>query len=244
MAKQSGLGDHLLVSGYNVSGDIGSLSRIGGGPAALEVTGIDKGARERIGGLRDGSMEFNAYFNPGANRAHERFAALPTADQGVTYLRGLGLGAAGASMVAKVISYNGTRASDGGLTFAVAAQANGYGLEWGIQLTDGLQTDTAATDGDSVDHGDVTEFGLQAHLHVLAFTGTSATITIQESDDDAAWLDVAGGEFATVTGVSSQRIATARDLDVEPYLRVSTAGTFTNLVFAVLVARNETLVDF
>ena len=38
MAKQTGLGDNCYVSGYDLSGDVGSLGRVGGGPALLEVT--------------------------------------------------------------------------------------------------------------------------------------------------------------------------------------------------------------
>ena len=63
MAKQSGLGDNFYLHGYDVSGDLGSVS-VSGGPAALEVTGIDKSAFERIGGLRTGGMSWQAWFNP------------------------------------------------------------------------------------------------------------------------------------------------------------------------------------
>ncbi|MGW0587462.1 hypothetical protein [Streptosporangium sp. NPDC002607] len=247
MAKQSGMGDRLFVAGYNLSGDIGSLGRIGGGPAALDVTGIDKEAFERIGGLRDGAIEYSAFFNPAVGQAHPRLSALPTADQVVTYCRGAALGGAGAALVGKQINYDPTRGADGSLTVAVQALANGYGLEWGRQLTAGVRTDTGAANGSSVDHGASTAHGLQAYLHVFAFTGTSATVKIQESSDNGGadtWADVVGGGFTAATGITSQRIATAAGLTVERYLRVVTTGTFSNAQFAVLVCRNETAVSF
>lgn len=249
MAKQAGMGDRLVVAGYDLSGDIGSLGRIGGGLSGTQdVTGIDKSAYERIGLARDGSLEFVAFFNKATDRAHLRLSALPTSDQILTYLRGTTLGNPAASMVGKQINYDPTRAASGELTIAVHALANGYGIEWGRQLTAGIRTDTGATNGSSVDFGTgSTAFGLQAWLHVTAFTGTSVTVKLQESSDDGAgdaWADVTGGAFTAATGVTSQRIETGRAQTVERYLRVVTTGTFSSASFVVAVARNDTAVAF
>jgi hypothetical protein len=247
MAKQSGLGDRLFVAGYNLSGDIGSIGRIGGGPATLDVTGIDKEAPERLGGVRDGGIEFSAFFNDAAGQAHPRLKLLPTADQIVTYCRGTTLGNPGAALVGKQINYDPTRGQDGSLTIAVQALANGYGLEWGRQGTAGIRTDTGATNGSSIDDGAASAFGLQAYLHVFAFTGTSVTVKIQESSDNGgadAWADVVGGAFTAATGITSERIATASNLAVERYLRVVTTGTFSDAQFHVLIVRNTTSVVF
>jgi hypothetical protein len=147
VAKSSGLGDNFYLSGYDLSTDIGSLSSISGGPALLDVTSIDKSAYERIGGLRNGNLEFMAFFDTAAGKAHPRLSTLPTTDVIATYARGTTLGNDAACMVAKQINYDGTRAADGMFTFAVQAQSNAYGIEWGQQLTAGLRTDTAATNG-------------------------------------------------------------------------------------------------
>jgi hypothetical protein len=248
MAKQSGLGDQLYVAGYDLSGDIGSLSRIGGGPAALDVTGIDKSAPERLGGERDGEISFSAWFNKATDRAHPVLKTLPSTDRIVTYCRGATLGNPAASMVAKQVNYDPTRGQDGSLSMVVQALANGYGLEWGTQLTAGKRTDSSGTNGAGVDLGSASPgaFGLQAYLHVFAFTGTSVTIKIQESSDNGGtdpFADVVGGAFSVVTGVTSERIATAA-INVERYLRVVTTGTFSNAVFAVTATRNEVAVSF
>jgi hypothetical protein len=251
MAKQGGLGDRLLVGGYDLSGDIGSLGRIGGSIATLDVTGIDKSAMERIGGQRDGSIEFSAFYNPAANQAHPVLSALPTTDVTLTYLRGTALAGPAACLVGKQIDYAPTRANDGALTIAVSAQANGFGLEWGLSHTAGLRTDTAATNGTPVDWGALgtSNFGLQAYLQVTAFTGTDVTIKLQESSDNAgdAYADVVGGGFATVTTApQTQRIATTAALAVERYLRVATttSGGVTSVTFQVTVVRNYTAPAF
>lgn len=246
MSKSSGLGDHLFIDGVDVSGDINSLSRIGGSVAALDMTGINKYAFERRGGVRDGSIEFTSYFNPSEGETHDVLSALPTSNRVVSYHRGLGVGAWSAHVVAKQIGYDPTRAADGALTNVTAAQANGFGLEWARQLTDGKRVDSQATDGDSFDLGAGSSFGLQAYLHVFALDGDDATITLQHSADDGdadPFTDLAS--FTEVTAApSAERIETARAEAVERYLRVVTSGTFSELVFAVSVAVNPVEVRF
>lgn len=149
MAKTTGLGDNFYVAGNDLSNDTSSLSKISGGPALLDVTGINSSAYERLGGLRNGGIDFAGFFNP--TGAHPVLSALPTADVVCTYARGATLGNPGACMVAKQVDYNPTRAANGDLTTAVSTQSNAFGLEWGVQLTAGLRTDTAATNGTSVD---------------------------------------------------------------------------------------------
>src|SRR5256885_10676982 len=152
MAKQAGMGDNYYAGGYDLSGDTNSLSRIAGGPAALDVTDITQSAYARLGGLRDGGIDWVSYFDP-AGASHVLLSALPAADEVCTYFRGTALGNPAASCVAKLIGYDPTRGQDGALTLATAAQANGFGLEWGSQLTAGKRTDTAATAGSPFDNG-------------------------------------------------------------------------------------------
>lgn len=252
MAKQSGLGDAFFLGGYDLSGDVGSLGRVGGGLAGTQdVTGINKSAQERIGLARDGALEWTSFFNPALAAAHPVLSSLPTTDRIATYGRGTALGSPAACLVGKQVNYDPSRAADGSLTISVQALANGYGLEWGRQLTAGVRTDTGATNGSSVDLGTgSTAFGLQAWLHVTSFTGTDATIRLQESSDDGsgdAFANVTGGAFTQVTaGPTAERIQTARGQTVERYLRVvtSTTGGFSSLSFVVVVCRNLTSVAF
>lgn len=246
MSKTNGLGDNFYVAGYDVSGDIGSINT-SGGPAPLVVTGINKSAFERIGGVRTGGMSWSAWFNTAAGQAHERFSALPTADVIASYHRGTTLGDPAAACVAKQLNYDGNRADDGGFTFAVEVQSNGYGLEWGQQLTAGIRTDTAATNGTSIDTTASAAFGAQAYLHVTAFTGTDVTVKIQDSADNSSFTDVTGLTFTQVTsGPTSERIATAAGATVRRYLRAVTVttGGVTSASFAVIVIKNATEVTF
>lgn len=237
MTKRTGLGDRLYVSGVDLSGDIGSIGSISSPRAVLPVTGINKEAVERLHGHRDGTIEFSAFFNDAAAQAHPTFKTLPTSDRIVSYFNGAAVGRAAAAMVGKQINYDGTRGEDGSLTFAVQALANGFGLEWGEQLTAGIRTDTGATNGASIDTAAAADFGLQAYLHVFAFTGTSCTITIEDSADDAAFAAVQAFTVVTTAPVA-ERIQTPRTENVRRYLRVATTGTFSNIQFAVVVVKN------
>ncbi|MGD9749787.1 MAG: hypothetical protein AB7W59_02210 [Acidimicrobiia bacterium] len=248
MAKQTGLGHRLLVGGVDISGDVTTLDEIAGSLEGLECTGIDKSARERLGGVRDGMISATSWFNP--TGAHAELGALPTSDVHVMYLAGSAIGAPAACMVAQQANYAGTREDDGSLTHETEHRANGYGLEWGDLLTAGIRSDTTATNGASLDYGatiDTTSFGLQAYLQVLSFTGTSCTVKLQESGDDGgsdSWADVTGGSFGAQSAVGASRIQTSRTQDVERYLRVATTGTFSECSFVVVVVKNITAVAF
>lgn len=251
MAKRTGLGHRHYVDGVDVSGDINSVGTIGGGNAPIDQTDITQGAMDRNGGLRDGRMEIVSYLNDaGAGTAHTEFAALPSTNRIESYSAGTALGDPVACLVAKQSTYDATRAQDGGLLFNTSALGSGFGLEWCELLTPAHRTDEEATNGAGVDFAEATSFGLQAFLHVLAFTGTDVTVKLQESSDNGvgdAWADVVGGGFTVVTTAPGvERIETARDLAVERYLRVvtTTSAGFTDLQFVVAVAKNPVEVLF
>lgn len=248
MAKTSGLGDALYVSGNDLSGDITALGNVGGGPAPLENTGINRSAYERIGGVRDGRLECTSWWNP--TGAHPVLSALPTTDVHEMFCCGTALGSPAACLVAKQANHDGTRGNDGSFTFATSSQANGYGVEWGYLLTAGQRVDTAATNGTGVDFGvgsfplfnGQALFGAQCYLQVFAFTGTDVTIKVQDSADNVSFADVAGMAFTAVTsGPGVQRIATASNQTVRRYLRAvtTTSGGFTSCTFAVAAVRND-----
>lgn len=254
MSKASGLGDNLYVAGYDLSGDIGALGRISGGPAVLDVTGIDKSAHERIGGHRDGAIEFSSFFNPDSvaggqstNQEHVVLSALPTTDVHLMYCRGTALGDPAACMIGKQVNYDPTRATDGALTFAVNAQSNAYGLEWGVNLTAGKRTDSSAANGTTVDQTTVsTSFGWQAYLQVFSITGTSVTVTLEDSADNSVWAALTGGAFTAVAspGPGTQRLQGGSTATVRRYIRATTSGTFSSAIFAVTFVRNATAVTW
>lgn len=246
MSKDTGLGANFYIDGTDVSGDTNAVSKISKSLAALEFTGIDKFAHERLAGKLDGGIDWDAFYNP--TTAHPVLSTLTRSDRIISYVhKAAVLGTPVANIVAKQMSYDMTRPDDGRVMFKVESEANAYWLDWSRSLTTGKQTLSSAGNGTGVDfqiQGAPASFGLQAYLHVFAFTGTSATLTLQGSSDDGAgdaYAAITGGGFTVVSSApQAQRIATARALAVERYMRVNVAGTFSNLVFAVSATVNTT----
>lgn len=238
MSKESGLGDYLFIDGYDVSGDTAQVASISAPFAPIVMTGINKYAPERVAGQMDGALGFTVYHNP--TNAHVKLSALPRTNVIGSYFHGLALGNVCASLQALQVSYDPSRGDDGSLTMAVALTASaGTSLEWGVQGTPGKRSDVAATNGASVDGGASTAFGLQAYAHFFSFTGTSCTLKLQDSADNATFADLTGGGFVAATAAGSQFIATTATQTIRRYVRVVSSGTFSQCTFAVNLIRNN-----
>lgn len=241
MAKGNGLGDLLFVSGVDISGDVGSISRCAQPSTVLDVTAINASGHERILSHVDGAIEFNSFFNDATSQEHLTLRGKNSGnDRVVTYFRGSAIGNVMAGLTAKQIDYATQRGADGSLASDTQCLANNYGLDWGVQLTAGKRTDTTATNGSSHDNTAASANGLVGYLQVFSFSGTSVTVAVQESSDNGG-----GDAFAAVltftaaTGVTSEVKRTASlTTAVERYLRAVTTGTFTSAVFAVGVSRH------
>ncbi len=244
MSKQSGLGDGFLLDGYDLSGDVGSIGPVRGGPSPLVMTGIDKSAIERLGGKFDSEISWKSWFNPSAAAEHPVLSTLPRTARIVTYCRGRSIGSPAASLQCKQINYDPTRGDDGSLSIAVQTMGSeGTHLEWGEQLTAFLRTDTTATNGASLDGLAATAFGLSAYLHVSALTGTDITLALEDSANNSDWAAIASGAFAATTlARTTQRIRTGAAAAVRRYVRVVSSGTFTSATFHVMFARHASTV--
>jgi hypothetical protein len=241
VSKTSGLGDQFLFGGYDLSGEVNALSKIDCPQGTFDFTPIIKFAHVRGGGQRDGGIDFTVLFDPAVSHSHPVLATLPRTDVVCAYLRGGVLGNPAACQVAKQVDYNPTRAADGMLSSTVSSVANGYGLEWGVQLTAGQRTDVAATTGTGVDFAAATSFGFQAYLQVTAFTGTDATVKLQDSADNVTFADVSGGAFTQTTAAhTAQRIASANTATIRRYVRATTVTSagFTSATFSVVLVVN------
>jgi hypothetical protein len=146
--------------------------------------------------------------------------------------------------MSKQVTYDPNLGQDKNLTLGVNLQANGFGVEWGNLLTAGIRTDTTATSPASgVDLAALPisfSHGWTAYLHVFAITGTSVTVTVQDSADGVTFTTLTGGAFTAAAARGAQRITSASlTATVRRYVRAITAGTFTNAQFAVNFVRYE-----
>lgn len=242
MSKQSGLGDNFYADVYDLSDFTQALGAIRGGPAALDFTPISSSAMVRLGGLRDAGMDWTSFFADDTDESHDALSPLTRSNRVLSYYRGTAVGSPAASMLAKQPNYDPTRGNDGTFVFAVNGVQTDYPLEWGRQLTAGKRTDTGATNGASIDTTASVDFGWAAFLHVFSFSGTDATVTIQDSADNASFATLSGASFTAISGATSERIqAASTTATVRRYVRVvtTTSGGFSSLVFAVNFCKHE-----
>ena len=239
MAKKSGLGQELYIHGYDLSGDVGSLDSVGSPREQLEVTAINKSARERIYGLADGSLSFNTFFNDATEQEHAALSGLPTADRIICYNMGGTRGDASYCLTAKQVNYDGTRGTDGSLAFTVGAVANGIAPDWGQTLTSGKETHSVAGVSASRDDAATTGYGLVAVLSVVSVDSGTPTVKIQQSSDEG--VSDAFAEIESFAAVAAATAPTAQRLTISGavlrYLRVTTTGTFSNCAFVVTTRR-------
>lgn len=239
MAKESGLGANLYVDGYELGGDIGSLSGIGWSRALLDVTPISKSAPERIPGLGDAALGYMSFFNDAEGQAHPVLRNPPATDSIHVWTQGSAIGDVAGAIVAKRADYSPSRAADGAFTINTTANGNGYSLDFAQLLTAGKRTDTTATNGTSLDGGAATTTGWAAYLQVVALTGTNVIVTIQDSADNSSFAAVTSGAFTSVTSApGKQRIAGAAGATLKQYVRAVTTGTFTSATFVVVITRS------
>lgn len=243
--KLTGLGSNFYIGGYDISGDVNALGTISTSLETLDVTGIDKLAHERLGAMGDGTMSFTTIFDVDASKEQKVLSAMPRTDTIGTFFVGTGIGNAAASINAKEVSYAPTRGNDGMLSSVTEIQGNGFGLEWGTQLTAGKRTDTAATNGTGFDNAASSTFGCQVYIQVFSFSGTDATITVQSASDSIFTTPQTEASYVVAAPPTATRIVGSHS-SVNRYWRVNTTttGGFTSLVFAVMVNINKAVVNF
>lgn len=244
MAKQSGLGERLFVGAFDISGDVGALNTVQSSRNLQDVTALTESALDRIPLLKDGHLAYTAFFD--AALEHAVLSGL-SGDALYTWAIGLTAGSPSASLRAIQADYPASRGQDGSLVLNPTADADGYGLEWGVLLTDGGQTVASAAAGSTVDDvfaqitpATSTAFGLGGYLHAFSIGSGTATVTIQDSANGSSWTNLAGGGFTAIAGATSERIQGATNATVRRYLRVNVTGTFTNLLVAVSAVRYMT----
>jgi len=231
----------LYLQGHDLSGDIGAINTIRSTVAALDVTGIDKDAVERIPGMRDGEISFNVWFNPATGESHEYLSTLPTADVLAMVLTSTTAGQPVICMIAKQVNYDWSRNADGSMQGAVQLlSTSGVPLEYGLLLAP-LTTHASAADETGIDFGAQTTAGAVGFLQHFAAASGTVEYDLEDSANstngvDGTWANLgAFADVATPYAPIAQRIEVQGD--VERWVRASTNGTFVNADFAMAFRR-------
>ncbi len=239
MATAHGKLTTVLANEFDLSSRVSQAS-VSWNQQAVSVTGMGVDDEELIAGLRSGSLTGQGAWDDAAGQNE----ALFNAELGNDIVWTVAIGGGDASgdignrtlmidMVAadwnpRSVNNDAVRWSGGG------PSANTVRI--GGRLLHPVTAETTTGNYASSDWGaGPTTNGAVAHLHVTAFTGTNATITVEDSANDSTFANL--GTFASVTGVGSERLAIAGN--VERYVRAAvTVDNFTSMTFAVSLARS------
>ena len=235
MAKQSGLNQRFYIAGYDISGDVGSITKAAASRNVQDITGLDKSALERIGLHADGLLDFTGFMNTGTDKSHDALKGLPPGDVGVMYLIGTTRGDPVAAMMAKQANYDVTRNADGSLAIAVATlAAPGAPLEWCKLLVQKIAHSVAAPEA-SLDNAASSPNGAVGFLQHFDWSSGTIEYDIEDSSDDSAWVNlIPFTDQTSATGFTERKFVSGL---VNRYLRAATNGTFTNADFAMAIRR-------
>jgi hypothetical protein len=246
MTITSGIGGRAFLDEFNLSGTIAQMSAMEQTEAQLDKTTIQDEAVRRLGARKDGRLATVSHFDDAAGMSHDALSEYPASTENrlLSYCHRATRGAPAWSCWGKQTELIYNRQADGDLLLNASVAGNGYGVELGHLLTAGLESSsgTEALTGVDDGAGAASDYGLQAYLHVVSFTGTDVTVTLQDSDDDAAtdpYGDITGAAFTTVTGVGFERIQTGRTENVKQWIRVDLDGTYSAVELVVVVVPNR-----
>jgi hypothetical protein len=240
MAKKSGLNHGFYAGGYDISGDVSALNQLVVARPSLDLTGISQLARERAVGKSDAAIAGRCWWNDASNALHDALSSMPTTDVDVLYRMGITLGDPCAMMRAEQTNYDWDLQADGSLPGSFRFEGTaGLPLVFGRLLTAGaISQSSAGSETGIVDSAQTTN-GLEAWLQVISFTGTSITVSVEDSSDTTNGTDGTWGNlvsFAAATGGQTTERVTVSG-NVELGLRVNTSGTFTECTFIVGIRR-------
>jgi len=231
MAFSAGSGSAVYVNGYDLSAYF-SKATADGVSGVYDTTTFGKTAHVYIGGLKDGTLSAEGFFDGSASAVDAVLAAaLGTSVATIWTIivpndaignRGRGFGAANNK-------YSIDAPVDGVVSVSVGAQSNS-GFEPVVSLHPLASNGAGTTNGTDVDNAVLSSNGGTGYLHVTVEAASTATITIQHSTDGSAWVDLI--TFVAVTSApNAQRIEVTGT--VNRHLRsvvVATGGAITSHV--------------
>jgi hypothetical protein len=232
MAKSVGLAQKFFLHGYDVSGDVGSVDGCAIPTDMIDVTAIDKSARENIAGKSSSELAWTAYFNDATVAHHEAHKSLVRTDLIASWFNGQAIGDAVFVITGKNDNQPGTRGQDGSFTFAPHLAGSGQDSgAWMLAGSAGVDVSASAGSESSIDSGAGTSNGLESVLHTIDIDSGTPTMTIEDSANDSTWATLkAFSAVADGSEPTAERVEIAGTVD--RYLRITGSGTYSNLDFA------------
>ncbi len=243
MAIESAMQQGFWIDGRDVSGDIGAFNNIGSPRAMQDTPNIDKTAMQRLMLRGDGIIDYAGYFDDATDKLFDATEGMGAADQiGLIAFGGPDVGDVCAMLIGKQTDNQFTKDPDGGVTVASQLIGTGTPLEWGLMLTALSDTFSSSGSGSGRNDGASSPAGAAVVLQVIDITSGTPTVVIEDSANGSSWATL-----VTMSAVANGAEPTAERKTVsgtvDQHLRITTTGTFSNLVLAVGIRRGESVDD-
>ena len=233
MVFQHGKSAAVFVAQFDLSSDFTQYN-FSKNRQVVDTTGFGNDDRVFIAGIGDGSISVQGMFNAAAN---QQDPVIDSIDGVETVITASPQGAAAIGNRAHMVNgfvenYQPRATQNDAVRFSsgVTASAGAY---TGVLLHHNNQeSSTGATA--SIDNTVQTTDGATAFLHVTQFSGTDATVTIEDAVTEPTYGSLVA--FTQVTGLTSEKVTVAGN--VEKFARINLTGTFTTITFVVSFARH------
>jgi len=226
--------DDLALSGYLKGWEHGTEREM------ADVTIEGDGGHKFLPGLDNGSLSLDGVFDntaaaDGQDEVLDTARGASSASVITAAPEGFAVGKRVIPISARESTYAVSSPVGDAVTFAASWMAEGQ-VDVGVALHD-LTAETATGNGASVDNAASSANGGVANLHVTAVSGTtpSATVKVQHSTDNSAWVDLITHTAATAK--TAERLTVTGT--VNRYVRGTwtITGTTPSFTFALAFAR-------
>lgn len=205
----------------------------------LETTSFGDTARDFIEGLKTGTISLDGLFEPTNDTQDEQLNAIFTSTT-VTTPISLAPGNDTLGNLAYVaipldIEYSIDTPFEDLISVSAQMQASTEILR-GHSLH-ALGAETTTGNGTGVNNGAASSLGGRLNHHVTAFSGSSGTLSLEDSADDISYAAVTGGSYGPITAADSTTINITGA--IRQYSRIARTGTFTSITFASALGRRN-----
>lgn len=237
MAFVHGKDSAVLVDEFDLSAYFNQVNANRQIQAVNTTTFANDGSKSYIAGVESGSISIQGLWDGAASAVDPVMdAAIGTESVFTIGLNGVdAVGDRAILCKGENVSYQIRSTTTDSVRITVGGTVDG-GVRMGGVVLQPLEAETTTFNGTSHNSGASSAFGGVGHIHVTAFSGTNATVKIQDSPNDSAWADLI--TFSSITGVTSQRSLVSGTVD--QYLRFAiTTDNFTSMTIACAFARHR-----
>lgn len=226
----------VYVNGYDLSAYFRSTTQ-DGTAAAYNVTTYGKSSMVYVGGLKDGVLSAEGFYDGTIGTVDEALAAalgVPGDSIWNILFPSDVFGGVGRGFLAVDTKHTTAAPVDGVVTLAVGAQSKS-GFEPVKTLHAMASNGAGTTNGASINNLAASLAGGTGYLQVPVEVASTATIKIQHSTDDSTWVDLI--TFTAVTAApNAQRVEVTGT--IRQYLRAQVVATGGAITSHISFARN------